>query len=1012
MNQEDILKDLNKEQKEAVTFDKGPLLIIAGAGTGKTTVITRRIARLILNNLAKPEEILAITFTEKAAEEMETRVDQILPYGYLDMWISTFHAFCERVLKDNALEIGLSNDFKLINQTEQGLIIRENLDRFNLDYYRPLGNPNKFIQAIVKHFSRAKDEFISPEDYLNYVKNKKLDLDNKQSDELLNEEVKRWEEIANAYHVYQQILLENNMMDFGDLINYTVKLFETRPLILEKYRQQFKYVLVDEFQDTNYVQYKLIKLISSPKNNLTVVSDDDQAIFLWRGASYNNVIQFQKDYLKSKKVALAQNYRSHQNILDLAYKFIQFNNPDRLEAQIKDLTKKLTSQKNGPGEILHFHTKNQEEEVRKVIEKILELKKSGEKKTDIKPIKEKMPEEISANSSISWNDFAILVRANDQAEIFCQALNRLEIPYQFMASRGLYGKSVILDILSYLRLLDNYHESSALYRILSSPILKLEHQEISELNYFAGRKNYSLYETLKRVPALKILSPESLKEINKLLGWIEKHTQLAKEKTISQLIFAFLEDTGYLKIISQKKDLESFNNLSYLNQFFKKAEEYERTDKERGLKNFRENLDLAIEMGDEGSLEKDSADTGPESVKIMTIHGAKGLEFRYVFIVNLVDRRFPTTERKEIIELPDDLVKEIIPQGDIHLQEERRLFYVAMTRAKEGLYFTSAEDYGGVRKKKISRFLQELGFGEEATGTSKKAEKETAHQMLINKFSQPQFEISKGKIWSLPKKFSFTQIRAFETCPLQYKFAHILHVPVKGRFNFSFGKSIHQTLLKFFREYIVSQNKTGIQQSLIPSATKVMEGKSSAPALDKLLEIYESSWIDDWYNDKKHQEEYKAKGKTILKQFYQKFKEEMPNPRFLELVFNFKLGDFIIKGAMDRVDQKSDKTLEIIDYKTGSVPKEELSLKDKEQLLIYQLAGEDLFREKISKLTFYYLEENKEVSFLGGEADLEKIKDKVMAVVEEIKKSDFLPTPSSFKCKFCDFKDICEFREN
>ncbi len=511
---------------------------------------------------------------------------------------------------------------------------------------------------------------------------------------------------------------------------------------------------------------------------------------------------------------------------------------------------------------------------------------------------------------------------------------------------------------------------------------------------------------------MKILSPESLREVNKLLGWIEKHTQLAKEKSISQLIFAFLEDTGYLKIISQKKDLESFNNLSYLNQFFKKAEEYERTDKERGLKNFRENLDLAIEMGDEGSLEKDSADTGPESVKIMTIHAAKGLEFRYVFIVNLVDRRFPTTERKEIIELPNDLVKEIMPQGDIHLQEERRLFYVAMTRAKEGLYFTSAEDYGGVRKKKISRFLQEIGFGQDEAKSAKKPEKETAHQMLINKFSQPKFEISKGKIWSLPKKFSFTQIRAFETCPLQYKFAHILHVPVKGRFNFSFGKSIHQTLLKFFREYIVSQNKTGIQQSLIPSAAKVMEGKSSAPALDKLLEIYESSWIDDWYNDKKHQEEYKAKGKTILKQFYQKFKEELQNPRFLELVFNFKLGDFIVKGAMDRVDQKADKTLEIIDYKTGSVPKEELKLEDKEQLLIYQLAGKDLFREEISKLTFYYLEENKEVSFLGGEADLEKIKDKVITVVEEIKKSDFSPTPSSFKCKFCDFKDICEFRES
>ncbi|TSC95681.1 MAG: hypothetical protein Athens101410_437 [Parcubacteria group bacterium Athens1014_10] len=1001
---EEILKDLNQEQREAVCFDEGPFLIVAGAGTGKTTVITRRIAWLILNEKAKPEEILAVTFTDKAAEEMEIRIDQLLPYGYADLWISTFHSFCERVLKDYALEIGLPGDFKLLSQTEQSLLIRENFEKFNLDYYRPLGNPDKFIQALVKHFSRAKDEVISPEEYLNYAKSRKLDLDSKQSDELLNEEVRRLEEIANAYHTYQQILLENNALDFGDLINYTLQLFKKRPLVLEKFRKQFKYILVDEFQDTNYAQYELIKLLASPKNNLAVCFDDDQSIYKFRGASVSNVLQFKKDFPQSKDIVINKNYRSFQDILDLSYKFIQLNNPNRLEVQLAGkVTKKLNAQNKGVGVIAHLHCQTQEEEARKIAEKILELKKQGVKKIGSKPVKERLPEELKDSSSASWNDFAILVRANNQADIFCQVLDKIGAPYQFLASRGLYGKPVILDITAYLRLLDNYHESSALYRILNSPILNLNQENISLLNYWANRKNWSLYETLKNSSALKDISAEALKEINKLLFWIEKHTLLAKEKNITNVIFAFLEDTGYLKIISRKKDLENLENLNFLNQFFKKVEEYERLNKDKSLKDFRESLDLAMEMGDQGSLQKDFEETGPESIKIMTVHSAKGLEFKYVFIVNLVDRKFPTTERKEVIELPDALVKEIAPSGDIHLQEERRLFYVAMTRAKEGLFFTSAEDYGGLRKKKISRFLQELGFAAEDKKNSKAldfAEKFRAKDKISFAFQYP-----------LPKRFSFTQIKAFETCPLQYKFAHILRVPVKGRFTFSFGKAMHSALSNFFQKLLTK----GVQQELMPSFAKDTPlnkkgDEIKLPSLKELLEIYERRWIDDWYDNKKHQEDYKNKGKEILKNFYKELEKKMPKPRFLEIPFSFKLGQYTIKGAMDRVDEIENNKLEIIDYKTGSAPKTNLTLENKEQLLIYQLAGQEIFREKVGKLTFYYLEANKPFSFLGTGGELAEIKNKIMKIIEEIQKSDFHAAPNIQKCKFCDFKEICEYR--
>ncbi|MFA6382412.1 MAG: UvrD-helicase domain-containing protein, partial [Candidatus Buchananbacteria bacterium] len=290
------LKSLNPEQEKAVVHDGGPLLIVAGAGTGKTTVIAQKIGWLIEQNKAKGNEILALTFTDKAAGEMEERVDKVLPYGYLDLWVMTFHAFAEKILKENALEIGIPNDFKLLNQTSQWLMIRQNLEKFNLDFYRPMGNPTKFIHALIKLFSRAKDEVITPQDYLNYAKDLELNSDSadfikdyldpeeiktlskKEKKELVSQEIKKTKEVAEAFHTYQQLLLANNTLDFGDLINYCLKLFKERPAILAKYRKQFKYILVDEFQDTNYAQYELVKLLAAPQNNITVVGDDDQCL--------------------------------------------------------------------------------------------------------------------------------------------------------------------------------------------------------------------------------------------------------------------------------------------------------------------------------------------------------------------------------------------------------------------------------------------------------------------------------------------------------------------------------------------------------------------------------------------------------------------------------------------------------------------------------------------------------------------------------------------------------------
>ena len=562
------LKKLNEEQKEAVTHKKGPLLIVAGAGTGKTTVITQRIAYLIEKGEVKPEEILAVTFTDKAAGEMEERVDKLLSYGYVDLWVSTFHSFCERVLRDHALDIGLPADFKVLNPTAGWLLVRQNLDKFKLDYYNSLGNPTKFIQALISHFSHCKDQEIYPEDYLAYAEKLKT-----RDDAPETQEVERIKEVANAFHVYQRLLLKNSYLDFGDLINYCLKLFKKRPLILERYREKFKYILVDEFQDTNWSQYELIKIVAAPKNNLTVCADDDQAIYRWRGASFGNIVQFNKDFPKATQISLVKNYRSTQNILDLAYKFIKANDPDRLEF-VNKIDKKLVASDKGKGVVEHIHAKNLDEEIGGVIRKILEI--------------------LKKDKEVNYNDIAILARTNDAANSFAKALERAGLPYQFLASKGLYSKPVILDVISYFKLLDNYHESSAVFRILNLPFLGILYEDIVKLTQYSSRKAKSLYEALEELPLVSGVSAKTQEKIAFLLSLVKKHTAFSRERTVSEILVVFLEDSGYLKYLADKEDKEQ---LDILDQFYKRIKNFEETVLEPSLKNFMEEITLEIESG-------------------------------------------------------------------------------------------------------------------------------------------------------------------------------------------------------------------------------------------------------------------------------------------------------------------------------------------------------------------------------------------------------------------------------
>jgi len=981
---------------------------------------------------------------------MEERVAQLLPIGYFDLWISTFHSFGERVLKEYGIEIGLPTDFKLLNEFEQWALIKRNIDKFDLDYYRPIGNPAKFINALVKHFSRLKDEDISPGEYLKYAEELKENMDNalsggrsknklkniialttensrqsrkaglcqadkeeaKMNKEILQQEIRRINEAANAYYVYQQLLADNNVLDFGDLINYSLQLFKKRPKILSKFRKNFKYILLDEFQDTNWAQYELIKLLAAPKNNIVVVGDDDQSIYKFRGASISNILQFKKDYPEAEQIFLIRNYRNKQNILDLSYNFIKQNDPNRLEYQLRKkfkvksekLSKRLIAQNESRGIIEVIRGKDLTDEVRQVVEKIADLKiKSKGNAADT-------AQTNNGQKELSWNDFGILVRANDSAKEICSALDQAGLPYIFLAARGLYTKPVIMDVVSYFKLLDNYHESPALYRVLNLPIFEFTYQELVNLNYIAYKKAWSLFSALESLNGK--LGQEIQAKADRVMRLIAKHTALVRAKNASEILISFLNDSGYLKYLTSQDERTSRENMAYLNKFMKRIQAFEAGSDDKSIKVFLEELSMEIDSGEQGVISPD-IEAGPEAIKIMTVHGAKGLEFKYVFITNMVDKRFPTLERREQIEIPDALVKEILPEGDIHTEEERRLCYVAMTRAKDGLYFSWAKDYGGARKKKPSRFLIECGLikdEEKEKAINKDSDEKNGIDPLIY---QARTETKDKELsYQAPSYFSYTQLAAFSNCPYQYRLAHILRIPRRGKAQFSFGKTMHTTLQKIFE---LANEKKGLGQSNL-FGTEADQDKPVSKiniSIDEIINIYKSCWLDDWYDSKEQKEKHQKLGKKILKRFYEKYRDNWPQAIFLEKGFNIKVEankqTYTVKGKIDRIDKVGDK-IKIIDYKTGS-PKEKLDFADKEQLLIYQLAIQDLFKYEVAALSFYYLKNNLEVEFLGTEKELEKVKKKIILTIGEINKGEFPPRPSML-CKYCDFFDICQFRKN
>ncbi|OGD13170.1 MAG: hypothetical protein A2W20_05555 [Candidatus Aminicenantes bacterium RBG_16_66_30] len=955
-----LVADLNPAQRRAVLHGRGPLLIIAGAGTGKTKVITHRIARLIAAKAARPNEILAVTFTEKAANEMEARVDCLVPYTSSFAEISTFNSFGERVLRDYALDVGYRPDFRLLAEVDQAVFFRENLFRLPLDYYRPLGQPTRHIQEVLEAIRRLKQEDVRPEDYVRYAEG----LAARAATEAEKETARKHLEIARVFAAYQGLLRTEGLIDFEDQVTLVVDLFRRRPSVLEELRRRFRYILVDEFQDTNFVQFELLKMLAAEHRNLTVVGDDDQSIFRFRGASLSNILSFEEVYPEAKRIVLVRNYRSTQPILDASYRLIRHNDPNRLEFKDR-VDKRLKAAARASGKSIHmlaFDTLSHEAD--DVAARIDAIHAEG----------------------AAWRDIAVLVRRNADADPYLRSFNMKQIPYRFSGSRGLYQQEEIKVLVAFIRAVTDFDNSRDLFFLALSDVYKADPYELARIAGHASKKNLTLHAVFKAVAEGRApvdLPPETEATIKRIFADILGFVDLAATQSAGAVVYAFLDKSGYLKSLVEPMSLESEIRVKNIRLFFDKIKGFTDLAENDSLRSFARYLDLLAEVGDNPATSE--ADLDEDAVSVLTVHKAKGLEFGTVFLVGLIEDRFPGRERRERIPVPDAVLKESLPGRENYLQEERRLFYVGMTRARRALYLTWARDYGLKRSKKVSPFvLEALDISMMPDEVLKATVLEEIRRYALSE-GRPKAPAA-ARPPAVPK-LSYVQVEDYLTCPLKYRFRHVMRVPVLPHHSLVFGRVLHAAIYSYLRQRI----------------------KGKRPDEKFLLDAYAESWVNEGYLSREHEEMRKAAGERAMRLFHQREEASGGVPAYLEKPFRWQEGGLRFAGRFDRIDLQADGPV-IIDYKTTEVASQkeaDRTAAGSLQLDVYALSFLKTEGMMPVETRLHFLGSDLVGRAAKGEKELRRAEEKIRATAEGIRAGDLAARPDWHNCSVCEFKTIC-----
>jgi len=1017
---------LNSDQRLAVETTDGPILIVAGPGSGKTRVVTRKILYLLKEKGVKPENILALTFSDKAAEEMRGRVEKGLE-SISELQISTFHSFCKDLLNDNVLDAGINGSARVISKEHMLVWALENFDSFGTDYLKVPFNPSDLVNTLMEGISTFNDELIEPKQLQEFIAKKlKEKLGGGEEDYF-----RKLNDLAKVFKAYQEYKEKNDLIDFDDMICRAYRLLKENPLVLKKYQQRFKYILVDEFQDTNYAQLALVELLARAHKNLSVVADDDQCIYRFRGAYLTNIHQLKEFFPKTKEIPLRRNYRSTQQIVDLSQQLIG-RHGGRLE-------KKLFSEKTGPKPKV-IKTDLDSTEAEFVADKIQEMSK--EKK--------------------NFKDFYVLTRKRKDGAKFADALKKRNIPVEFVGSTNFFNLPIITEMLAYLQVLSNPLQSGVSW----AKVLKRENvSEIDVQKIFLKAKELTpwgdpidhVYEVmLEHLDGLNLNEKELVKVIAKRM---ENLMKFKDNHSCAELVAELmLNQTDLYKKQVFCLDFEAKQNIRILNKFFGIVKDFEiisGSDLRKLLKHLGHAASFEIELSEQDSDEN--------TVKVTTIHQSKGKQAKTVFLCDVAQRHLPLNFKNKPFYVPTELcngVQSDLSPKALHIEEERRLMYVAMTRAEENLFIVFPKKYAENKKpvnpsdfiKKDLNYesnegleLEEVSSNEVSTlvKTEKDIDKlilqaqKQANQSItqldlkpamqrlmelaklkhlrdknsLDGFSEQQFdnlsfpqdhkilEKIECKPVSLVNKdsihFSPSALGKFEDCPMQYKFAYILGIPTAPKPFFDLGTSVHNTieaLTKMKREGKKIDEETG-------------------------LKVLDCGWITGNYSSEAAETQAKENAKKMISNFLtweETFDGEIAA---VEEWFPFKINGFEVRCKLDRLNKTSGGEFEVVDYKSSKTALSSNKLRENLQMNVYALAVKKHFSQAPTKIIHYYPkpkthENGKVVEARITSEMLEETENKIKEIIDTITKEKF-EVKEKPNCMFCDYKGICGwFKEN
>jgi superfamily I DNA/RNA helicase/RecB family exonuclease len=1033
---------------EAVTHPAGPLLILGGAGTGKTFALVERFAWLAQDST--PGSILVLTYSSAAADELRRRLEECIDGGYDELAVTTFHGFCARLLHDEALEAGLDPFATPVTPADRLAMLLERINDLPLRHHDLRGNPSALLGSIVSRIDRLKDELVSAEDYAAWAAT-------------LPETAAREREFAAIYAAHDAMLADAGTLDFGDLVLHAFRLLRERPHVRARLAQRYRHILVDEFQDTNFAQGLLLRLLAAEHGNVTVAADDDSSIHRFRGAATKNVHEFRAEWPLAKVVRLEESHRAGERILRAAHAVVA-PNPERIDKVLR------AAEDAEPGEVAFWRCANERAQAQAVAAEV---------------------ERLLARGEVAPEQVCVLVRSvRGEGQAVGVAFEERAVPYRLMGAAAFFQRAEVRDLLAWLRLLADPGDAGAVVRALARPPVELRAIDLARVTQIARRRKLDMVAAMSAALESPQIPPEARERISQFLRLYRSAADALDSTRPDLYVHRLVELLGLRRQLLFAASTEVVERLVNLAKFAELAAAYVRRQPQATAREFARSIAAVADAG----LREEEATAGerPRGVRVMTMHAAKGLEFDHVYVLGLMAARMPGPRRRSLEPIPDALIKEALPPDSksAHVAEMRRLLHVAMTRARKRLVLaypvrsergaeqppspfaeearealgaewepreeelfgptetlqstfrllrdellTTVAQVGGrlgelrfdtdldvshavVRYLELLKLaaliertgpttgqavadaLPEVNYRLLQAATAEQREifetsaldeylldaerDEKLRQRAVAARSEPSLESF------LPRRgdglmLSASDIETYRTCPLKYKFARVFRIPSEPTLNQRFGILVHQVLERY-------------------------HGGGSDAGLPELLNLLEAGWRRGGFGDSEEERQLRAKATQSLVRYHDRFRDEDAEPVWFERSFQFRMGPHLLRGRVDRVDRLPDGGYELIDYKTGR-PKSAAQLREDVQLSLYAVGARESWQLEAAQQAYYYVLDDEKVPVERSEADRDWITDTVLEVAEGIQGQGFEPTPSWTACSMCDYRIACPAAE-